>query len=176
MNAPVPDDIHAAAERARFLRDELQRHNRAYYIHDAPAVSDAEYDALMNELLAIETAFPELVSPDSPTQRVGAAPASAFGSVAHRRPMLSLANAFSEEDLRAFDARVKRALGMDLNLPVEYIGELKMDGLAVSLTYENGVLVCGATRGDGACASSPPLPSPPPASRTCSRSETMKAE
>jgi DNA ligase (NAD+) len=144
-----PADIHAAAERARFLRDEIQKHNIAYYVHDAPTVSDAEYDALMNELVALETTFPELVSPDSPTQRVGAAPVSAFGQVTHRRPMLSLGNAFSDEDLRQFDLRAKRALGMDPAEVIEYICELKMDGLAVSLSYDDGLFVRGATRGDG---------------------------
>jgi DNA ligase (NAD+) len=146
----IPDDLHAAAERARALRDELQGHNIAYYVHDAPTVSDAEYDALMNELVALETRYPELVSPDSPTQRVGAAPLSAFGSVTHRRPMLSLGNAFSADDLREFDKRAKRTVGMDLGAPVEYICELKLDGLAVNLRYENGVFTQGATRGDGA--------------------------
>ncbi len=145
----VPADIHVASERARVLRDELQKHNIAYYVHDAPTVSDAEYDALMNELVVLETAHPELVSPDSPTQRVGAAPVAAFGSVTHKRPMLSLGNAFSDEDLRSFDTRAKRALGMALDEPIEYVCELKLDGLAVSLTYENGVFVQGATRGDG---------------------------
>ncbi|HVK02157.1 MAG TPA: NAD-dependent DNA ligase LigA [Armatimonadaceae bacterium] len=145
----LPGDIHVAAERARLLRDEVQRHNIAYYVHDDPKVSDAEYDALMNELVALETKFPELVSPDSPTQRVGAGPLEGFGQVRHRRPMLSLGNAFSTDDLREFDKRAKRALGMDLDAPVEYIGELKLDGLAVSLTYERGVFVQGATRGDG---------------------------
>lgn len=148
-SAALPADIHVAAERARALRDELQKHNIAYYVHDAPTISDAEYDALMRELQALETRFPELVSPDSPTQRVGAEPLSAFGQVTHRRPMLSLANAFSAEDLRAFDARAKRALGMDAGERIAYICELKLDGLAVSLTYENGVFVQGATRGDG---------------------------
>jgi DNA ligase (NAD+) len=145
----VPDEIHDAAERARFLRDEIQRHNVAYYVHDAPTVSDAEYDALMNELNALEAKFPELVSPDSPTQRVGAVPASAFGAVTHRRPMLSLANAFSADDLREFDKRARRHLGMSADAPIAYVCELKLDGLAVSLTYEKGVFVQGATRGDG---------------------------
>ena len=149
-----PAEIHEAAEVARNLRDTLARHNIAYYIHDAPTVSDGEYDALMRQLLAIEAQYPALVSPDSPTQRVGAAPLSAFGSVTHRRPMLSLANAFSADDLRAFDTRAKRALGITdpdgAVSPLEYICELKLDGLAVSLTYENGILVQGATRGDGA--------------------------
>jgi DNA ligase (NAD+) len=145
----VSEDIHAASERARFLRDEIQRHNIAYHVHDAPTVSDAEYDALMNELNALEAKFPELVSPDSPTQRVGGTPISAFGSVTHRRQMLSLGNAFSADDLREFDKRAKRQLGMALDAPIEYICELKLDGLAVSLTYEKGVFVQGATRGDG---------------------------
>lgn len=149
MTTMPNDAVHAAAERARFLRDEINGHNVAYYVHDAPSVSDAEYDALMRELQALETQFPELVSPDSPTQRVGAAPATAFGSVTHRRPMLSLGNAFSAEDLREFDKRAKRQLGMPLEETIEYICELKLDGLAVSLTYEDGVFVQGATRGDG---------------------------
>src|SRR5687768_18404629 len=98
------------AERARFLCDEIDRHNIAYYIHDAPTVSDAEYDALMQELQAIEAKHPELISPDSPTQRVGTVPLSAFGSVTHRRPMLSLGNCFSADDLREFDMRATRTL------------------------------------------------------------------
>ena len=145
----MPAEIHVASERARALRDELQKHNIAYYVHDQPTVSDAEYDAAMQELIALETAYPVLVSPDSPTQRVGAAPVSAFGSVTHRRSMLSLGNAFSADDLREFDKRAKRTVGMDLTAPIEYVCELKLDGLAVSLTYENGVFVQGATRGDG---------------------------
>ena len=139
----------SAVERAAQLRDELHRHNVAYYVHDLPSVSDAEYDALMQELLRLESEFPALIVPESPTQRVGAAPSTAFGSVAHRRPMLSLGNCFSDDDLRDFDGKVKRYLGMDLNAPIEYCCELKLDGLSVSLTYENGVLTTGATRGDG---------------------------
>lgn len=142
-------ELTQAAERARFLRDELDRHNVAYYINDAPTVSDTEYDALMQELLAIETKHPELISPDSPTQRVGTVPISAFGSVTHRRPMLSLGNCFSADDLREFDKRAKRTAGMALDSAIEYVCELKLDGLAVSLTYENGSFVQGATRGDG---------------------------
>jgi len=240
--SPAAPPSAEQAERARFLRDELARHNVAYYVHDAPTVSDAEYDALMNELLALETAFSVLVSPDSPTQRVGAAPVSAFGQIVHKRPMLSLGNAFSVEDLQQFDTRARRALGLAVpgdaekaaaraakeaeaaalkaeaanrkaeaealraankakrakpsaemegvaditpdisdaaveatqkqeteptgaevasensNAPqpiaapiaaIEYICELKLDGLGVSLTYENGVFTKGATRGDG---------------------------
>ena len=153
MQTTTLPSLAESAERARFLRDEIARHNIAYYVHDAPTVSDAEYDALMRELTALETEFPALVSPDSPTQRVGAAPVSAFGSVAHRRPMLSLANAFSADDLRAFDTRAKRALGIAADAQAEhaiaYLCELKLDGLGVSLTYENGVFTRGATRGDG---------------------------
>jgi DNA ligase (NAD+) len=145
-NPPSPE----AVARATALRDELHRHNVAYYVHDAPTVSDAEYDALLRELQTLETAHPELITGDSPTQRVGSAPASAFGSVTHRRPMLSLGNAFSGDDLREFDKRAKRALGMDPESPISYVCELKLDGLAVSLTYEGGVFKQGATRGDGA--------------------------
>jgi DNA ligase (NAD+) len=150
IDTPTSPELHAAAERARALRDELQKYNIAYYINNESLIGDDEYDLLMRELQEIEAKHPELVSPDSPTQRVGAAPLSAFKSVTHRRPMLSLSNAFSGDDLREFDKRAKRALGMDLEETISYICELKLDGLAVSLTYENGVLTCGATRGDGA--------------------------
>jgi DNA ligase (NAD+) len=136
--------------RLRELHTLLQQHNIAYYVHDAPTVSDAEYDALMQELQGIEAAHPEWITPDSPTQRVGATPLGAFGSITHKKPMLSLGNAFSEDDLRDFDARVKRHLGVSGDTAINYICELKLDGLAVSLTYENGQLVQGATRGDGA--------------------------
>jgi len=137
------------AARAAWLRDEIHRHNVAYYVHDAPTVSDSDYDAMLRELQELEDRRPELRSDDSPTVRVGVAPVAAFGSVVHRRPMLSLGNAFSEDELREFDARVKRHLGMPETEPVPYSAELKLDGLAVSLTYADGVLVQGATRGDG---------------------------
>lgn len=143
MSLPSP------AERAAWLREELRRHNALYYVHAAPEVSDAHYDRLYHELVALETQHPELVSPDSPTQRVGAAPVAAFGSLTHKRPMLSLGNAFSPEDLREFDGRVKRHLGMPEQEQLAYLCELKLDGLSVSLTYEDGMLVQGATRGDG---------------------------
>ncbi len=145
----VSSDIADAAERARALRDTLAAHNIAYYVQDAPAVSDAEYDALMRELVAIETAFPEIVSSDSPTQRVGAAPLTAFGTITHGKQMLSLGNAFSPDELREFDKRAKRTLGMAESAPIEYLCELKLDGSAVSLTYEKGMLTQAATRGDG---------------------------
>jgi DNA ligase (NAD+) len=142
---------------ARARRDELvpiiRRANEQYYVADAPELSDAEYDRLMRELVAIETAFPALVAPDSPTQRVGAAPTGTFGEVVHGRPMLSLGNVFDEEELRGFDARVRRGLGLSpAPEPVpdlRYVAELKIDGLAISLRYERGRFVQGATRGDG---------------------------
>ncbi|HEX9044781.1 MAG TPA: NAD-dependent DNA ligase LigA [Candidatus Limnocylindrales bacterium] len=146
----APDD---AAARHGQLSAAVERANRLYYEEDAPELSDAEYDALFRELVAIETAFPALITPASPTQRVGGAPAGAFGEVRHDRPMLSLANAFGEDELRAFDARVRRGLGLPpapSPAPgLAYVAELKIDGLAVSLRYERGRLVQGATRGDG---------------------------
>ncbi|MBI3921340.1 MAG: NAD-dependent DNA ligase LigA [Armatimonadetes bacterium] len=136
------------AEELRQLRDEINRHNHLYYVLDAPEISDAEYDQRMRRLMELEERHPELVTSDSPTQRVGAAPLEAFGAVAHRVPMLSLSNAFSEEELRAFDKRIKRMADLSEEEPVEYVAELKIDGLAVSLTYEQGVFAVGATRGD----------------------------
>src|SRR5207244_3099885 len=120
---------------------------------DAPEISDADYDQLFRKLVALESAFPALVTPDSPTQRVGGAPSGTFTEVRHARPMLSLGNAFSEEELRAFDARVRRVLGLpaapDPAPDLTYVAELKIDGLAVTLRYERGRFVQGATRGDG---------------------------
>ncbi len=132
--------------RAEKLRTEIERHNYQYYMLDRPLISDAEYDALFRELQQLEARYPELVGPDSPTQRVGAAPAEAFAEVVHRVPMLSLNNALDEEEVGAFDRRVREALAVE---GVEYAAEPKFDGLAVSLTYERGALVRGATRGDG---------------------------
>lgn len=140
------DELRAIEERIRKLRDEIEFHNYRYYVLDDPVISDAEYDALMRELVELEAEHPELVTPDSPTQRVGAAPAEAFAPVVHRSPMMSLANVYSVEELRAFDTRVRKALDGE---PVEYVAELKIDGLAVSLVYEEGRFVRGATRGDG---------------------------
>jgi DNA ligase (NAD+) len=136
-------DAHA---RVAALREEIERHNYQYYSLDAPTVSDAEYDALFRELSALEAEHPDLVTADSPTQRVGAAPQGEFGQVTHRVPMLSLGNAFAEEEVAAFDRRVREGLGED---EIEYAAEPKFDGLAISLTYDNGVLKQGATRGDG---------------------------
>ncbi len=139
------------AKRAEELRAELRRHEHLYYVLDAPAVSDQEYDALMNELKRIEAAHPELLTPDSPTQRVGGKPAEGFKKVRHSRPMLSLDNAYSAEELADWDRRVHELAG---SLPVEFIAELKLDGLSIALRYEAGEdgiarLVSGVTRGDG---------------------------
>ena len=139
----VPAD---ASARAAELRRELSHHNYRYYVLDDPEIPDAEYDRLMRELQALEQAYPELRTPDSPTQRVGAEPLGAFGEVEHRLPMLSLNNALSESEMREFDRRVRQLLGSD---EVAYSAEPKLDGLAISLLYEDGVLVRAATRGDG---------------------------
>jgi DNA ligase (NAD+) len=136
----------SAAQRVAELRQEINYHNYRYYALDDPVISDAEYDQLMQELRQLETQYPELLTPDSPTQRVGAAPASAFAQVQHRQPMLSLANAFDPEGVAAWYRRVKNLLD---GAEFEMVCELKIDGLAVSLIYENGVLVKGATRGNG---------------------------
>jgi len=137
-----------AARRAAWLREQIVRHNRLYHQLDRPEITDAEYDALFRELQEIEAAHPELATPDSPTRRVGAPPAEGFRPVAHRVPMLSLDNAMDEEEVRAFDARVRRMLG-DEEEPVAYFAEPKLDGAGVELVYEKGQLVVGATRGDG---------------------------
>jgi DNA ligase (NAD+) len=135
-----------AAARAGKLRGEIERHNRLYYNEAQPEVSDAEYDGLFRELLALEAEYPNLATPDSPTQRVGSRPSEGFAEVVHRVPMLSLANAFAEEDVAAFDRRCREGLEVET---VEYACELKFDGLAVTLAYEDGIFVQGATRGDG---------------------------
>lgn len=135
-----PRTRHAA------LCAEIDRHNHLYYNEAAPEISDAEFDALMRELVAIETEFPDLAAPESPARRVGGAPSAGFAPVMHRVPMLSIDNTYSEAEVRAFDARVRKAL--DGDAPV-YIVELKIDGVAISLRYENGRLVRAATRGDG---------------------------
>ncbi len=134
------------AARAAQLRAEIERHNYAYYVLDAPTIPDAEYDRLFRELQAIEAAHPELVTPDSPTQRVGGKPLAAFREVRHAVPMLSLNNAFSAEEVEAFDRRCREGLGREV---IRYACEPKFDGLAITLRYEGGVFVQGATRGDG---------------------------
>ncbi|MEA3111170.1 MAG: ligase, partial [Caballeronia sp.] len=144
--APVAS-AERPAERAVWLRAELERANYAYYVLDQPDLPDAEYDVLFKELQQIETDQPDLITPDSPTQRVGGQVATGFQPVTHDVPMLSLNNGFADEDIIAFDKRVADALG---HTPVEYACELKFDGLAISLRYDDGVFVQAATRGDGA--------------------------
>ncbi len=139
----VPASLQA---RAGALREQIEWHNYRYYVLDDPEIPDAEYDRLLQELRALERDYPELVTPDSPTQRVGAAPLSVFGQVQHTLPMLSLDNAFSATEVEDFDRRIRERLDLG---QVSYAAEPKLDGLAVSLRYENGRLVCGATRGDG---------------------------
>lgn len=136
------------AERVRQLRTEIEHHNYRYFVLDDPEVSDAEFDRLVRELRELEAEHPELVTGDSPTQRVGGAAVSEFGEVRHRIPMLSLDNAFETDDVVAFERRVRERLGNDED--VSYACEPKMDGLAVSIVYEDGLLVQAATRGDGA--------------------------
>lgn len=135
------------------LRDEIRRHDYAYYVKDEPLISDNEYDGLMRQLQELEQAHPELITPDSPTQRVGGEPLKEFGTIQHAQPMLSLGNVFSEEELRAFDKRVTDDLVqaglLQPGQAVEYDCELKFDGLAMNLRYEKGILVSAATRGDG---------------------------
>ena len=139
------------AKRAAELRAEIEKHNRSYYVHDEPEISDDEYDELLNELRDIERDHPDLLTPDSPTQRVGAPPLEKFEQVEHIEPMLSLANARNEDEMRAWENRVSNLLRrLDIKASaVSYVTEPKIDGLAISLVYENGVFVRGATRGDG---------------------------
>src|SRR4029453_8616435 len=126
----------------------IRHHEESYYIRNAPEISDAEFDALLHELEQLEADHPDLVSVDSPTQRVAGRPIEGFATVEHVVPMLSLDNAYNEEELRAFDERVRRAAGTG-DQAVAYVAELKIDGLSIALTYENGRLARGATRGDG---------------------------
>src|SRR5437773_1842019 len=150
---PPAEERHEAEERRRSdarrrveeLRDLVNHHDYRYHVLDDPDVSDAEYDALMRELRALEEAFPEFITPDSPTQRVSGAPTELFAPARHRVPMLSLDNAFSREELNAWGKRVERAVGRQ----ADFVCELKIDGLAVALTYDDGVYTRGATRGDG---------------------------
>ncbi|MGI6189524.1 MAG: NAD-dependent DNA ligase LigA [Clostridiales bacterium] len=136
------DKVKAEIEK---LREEIRRHDYYYYVLDQPVISDAEYDSLMRRLVSLEQKYPELITPDSPTQRVGGQPLRAFAAVEHPVPMLSLANAFSEGELRDFDRRVRNTIGEH----AEYVVEYKIDGLSVALWYQNGIFTRGATRGDG---------------------------
>lgn len=128
------------------LREEIRRHEELYYVNNAPEISDRDYDQLVEKLQSLEAANPELITPDSPTQRVGGRPAEGFPEVIHSRPMLSLDNSYNIEELRAFDERCRRLAD---GRPIEYVAELKIDGLSLALHYENNVLVRGITRGDG---------------------------
>src|SRR5436305_10386935 len=138
----------APEQRLRELREAIRHHEERYYVHNEPEISDEEFDALLHELERLEAEHPDLVTADSPTQRVAGRPVEGFATVEHLVPMLSLDNAYNEEELRAFDDRVRRGAGVG-DAPVAYVAELKIDGLSLALTYENGRLVRGATRADG---------------------------
>ncbi len=140
-------EVDRAKAKIESLREEITNHNYRYYVLDDPTVPDAEYDRLLRELQSLENRYPELIEPDSPTQRVGAEPLAAFGQVDHAVPMLSLDNAFAESELVDFDQRVRNRL--EIEVDVDYVAEPKLDGLAVSIRYENGRLTTAATRGDG---------------------------
>ncbi|MCZ6560828.1 MAG: NAD-dependent DNA ligase LigA, partial [Gammaproteobacteria bacterium] len=144
MTAPRKITMHAEK-----LREQIRHHNHLYYVLDDPEISDARYDRLLLELDKLESDHPDLITSDSPTQRVGAEPIKAFAQVRHRLPMLSLANAFDENELRDFDRRVRGRLKITDSEKVEYVGEPKLDGLAVSVLFEDGKLIRAATRGDG---------------------------
>ena len=139
----------ARAELDRLAAD-IARHDALYYQSDAPEISDAEYDALRQRNAAVEVAFPDLVRPDSPSKRVGAAPAGGFGKIRHRVPMLSLGNAFTDEDVTDFVELVRRFLALKSADALDFVAEPKIDGLSISIRYEQGRLVEAATRGDGA--------------------------
>lgn len=142
MSSRSPED------RVNELRRAIRHHEERYYIHNAPEIADEEFDRLLHELERLEADHPELVTPDSPTQRVAGRPAEGFPTVEHAEPMLSLDNAYNDEELKAFDERVRKAAGLG-DAPVDYVAELKIDGLSIALTYVDGLLVRGATRGDG---------------------------
>ncbi len=139
--------MSAAADRIDTLRALIRHHEERYYVHDDPEISDAEFDALVRDLRALEDAHPHLITPDSPTQRVAGRPAEGFATAGHLRPMLSLDNAYDDGELEAFDERVRKGLGSDA--PVRYVAELKIDGLSIAVTYLDGVFARGVTRGDG---------------------------
>jgi DNA ligase (NAD+) len=147
MVPPMREDSRKLAAEAEKLREQIDHHNYCYHVLDAPEISDAEFDVLMRRLEKLEREHPELITPDSPTQRVGAAPSEKFAVVRHRRMMMSLANAMDAEEMTEFDKRVKRMLKTDED--IEYVGEIKLDGLGIELVYENGTLAVASTRGDG---------------------------
>src|SRR5437899_4757983 len=135
-------------QRINELRDAIRHHEERYYTYSSPEIADEEFDRLLHELEALEARYPDLVAPDSPTQRVGGRALEGFATVEHLAPMLSLDNAYNEDELRAFDERVRKAAGLG-NTPVAYVAEMKIDGLSIALLYEDGRLARGATRGDG---------------------------
>ena len=139
------------AKRIKQLRERIQYHEERYYVLADPEISDAEFDELMSQLLALERKYPELITNDSPSQRVAGRPVEGFEGFDHAAPMLSLDNAYSEEDLIEFDERVRRILRLG-STPLNYVAELKIDGLSISLTYEGGVLQRGVTRCDVECS------------------------
>jgi DNA ligase (NAD+) len=146
MSDEVGAEATLAQRRIEELRASIGQHDYRYYVLDEPSVPDAEYDELVRELKELEARHPELVTPDSPTQRVSGAPSTLFAPVEHLAPMLSLDNAFSREELDAWGKRLEKAVGSHA---IDFVCELKIDGIAVSLVYERGVFVRGATRGDG---------------------------
>src|SRR3984893_19470366 len=143
----MPKNLQRARAEIEKLREQINHHNHLYYVLDAPELTDAEYDVLMRRLETLETAPPHFVTPDSPPQRVGAKPSEKFAIVVHRRMMMSLANAMDAEEMREFDRRIKRLLHNEGD--IEYVAEVKVDGLAVELVYEDGRVTVGWTRGDG---------------------------
>jgi DNA ligase (NAD+) len=144
-----PDPLERARRRAEELRREILRHRKLYFVDDAPEIADGEYDALERELAEIEASFPELVTPDSPTQRVGGEPASELPSIEHRRPMLSLDNAYDDAEVSDWDRRLKRLLDLNAEEDLTFVAENKVDGVSLSLIYEEGVLARAVTRGNG---------------------------
>src|SRR3989441_4392000 len=138
--------VNEAKVRHGQLVEEISRHDHAYYVLAQPTITDQDYDRLYHQLLDLEKKFPDLITPDSPTQRVGGQPLKAFKPVQHLKPMLSLDNTYSQEELREFVNRVQRLLPKE---ELDWMVEPKVDGVAINLRYENGVLACGATRGDG---------------------------
>ncbi len=148
-SSPASLTLDQARERWEELAETIRQADSAYYEHDAPQLSDADYDALRQDLLALESEFPQLVAQDSPSQSVGVKPSGRFAKITHLQPMLSLDNAFSDEDVSEFLGRIRRYLGMDASVELHVTAEPKIDGLSASLLYENGVLISGATRGDG---------------------------
>lgn len=141
--------VSTIKEKIEQLRNTIRYHDRKYYVENNPEITDYEYDRLIKELEHLEKSHPDLITPDSPTQRIGGAPLTHFPAVEHKIPMLSIDNTYSQDELREFDRRIKRMLNIDNRQDIEYVVELKIDGVAVSLLYENGFFVRGATRGDG---------------------------